>query len=73
MSAGQMDQYCKENEFEGWFETSAKDNVGIDKAAKFLISKILENRVTERPPEQTLNLNAKQNAQENESSGGCCK
>jgi len=48
-SPSQMDQYCKENNFVGWFETSAKENIGIDKAAKFLISKILENKVTERP------------------------
>jgi len=48
-SSSQMDQYCKENNFVGWFETSAKENIGIDKAAKFLISKILENKVTERP------------------------
>lgn len=33
------------------FETSAKDNIGIDKAAKFLITKILENKVTEKPPD----------------------
>jgi len=51
-TATQMDQYCKENSFAGWFETSAKDNTGIDKAAKFLISKILENKVTEKPQEQ---------------------
>lgn len=48
-SASQMDQYCKEHNFVGWFETSAKENIGIDKAAKFLISKILENKVTEKP------------------------
>eukprot|EP01118_Nematostelium_gracile_P019145 TRINITY_DN875_c0_g1_i1.p1 TRINITY_DN875_c0_g1~~TRINITY_DN875_c0_g1_i1.p1 ORF type:complete len:216 (+),score=57.43 TRINITY_DN875_c0_g1_i1:124-771(+) len=48
-NSSQMDQYCKENSFVGWFETSAKENLGIDKAAKFLISKILENKVTEKP------------------------
>eukprot|EP01114_Cavostelium_apophysatum_P004177 TRINITY_DN14356_c0_g1_i1.p1 TRINITY_DN14356_c0_g1~~TRINITY_DN14356_c0_g1_i1.p1 ORF type:complete len:221 (+),score=19.98 TRINITY_DN14356_c0_g1_i1:110-772(+) len=53
-SSSQMDQYCAENNFAGWFETSAKDNVGIDKAAKFLISKILENQVTERPSESNI-------------------
>jgi len=42
----QMDKYCEENGFIGWFETSAKDNVHIDKAAKFLVSKILENDVS---------------------------
>jgi len=48
-TAAQMDQYCKEHNFAGWFETSAKDNMGIEKASKFLISKILENRVTDKP------------------------
>jgi len=50
----QMDQYCKEHDFAGWFETSAKDNIGIDKAAKALISKILENKVTEKPQDQGI-------------------
>jgi len=50
----QMDQYCKEHNFAGWFETSAKDNIGIDKAAKALISKILENKVTEKPLDQGI-------------------
>jgi len=48
-SPSQMDQYCREHSFAGWFETSAKDNIGIDKAVKFLISKILENKVTDKP------------------------
>ena len=39
----QMDQFCRENNFVGWFETSAKDNVNIDKAAAMLVQAILEN------------------------------
>lgn len=39
----QMDQFCKENNFVGWFETSAKDNVNIDKASAMLVQAILEN------------------------------
>jgi len=42
-NAAQMDKYCEEHGFAGWEETSAKDNINIDKAAKFLVSKILEN------------------------------
>ncbi|OQV22297.1 Ras-related protein Rab-32 [Hypsibius exemplaris] len=38
-----MDQFLKENEFSGFFETSAKENIGIDQAARFLLSKIIEN------------------------------
>lgn len=38
-----MDEYCKENGFAGWFETSAKDNINIEDAAKALVNKILSN------------------------------
>ncbi len=75
-----MDSYCRENDFVGRyfriffslfrFETSAKDNLGIDKAAKFLIQKILENKVTEKPPEQGL---VDPNKKEDKKKGGCCK
>lgn len=35
-----MDEYCKQNGFAGWFETSAKDNVNIEESAKTLVSKV---------------------------------
>lgn len=35
-----MDEYCKENHFAGWYETSAKENVNIDEAAKALVNKV---------------------------------
>jgi len=44
----QMEKYCEENGFCGWFETSAKDNLNIEKAAKFLVSRILENDTRHR-------------------------
>lgn len=36
-----MDEYCKENGFSGWYETSAKENINIDDAARFLVSKVV--------------------------------
>jgi len=73
-SAAQMDQYCKENNFAGWFETSAKDNLGIDKAAKFLISKILENRVTEKPIDSGIIKPGEKKDNNGEvEKKGCCK
>ncbi|XP_067289136.1 ras-related protein Rab-38b [Pseudorasbora parva] len=36
-----MDQYCKENGFVGWFETSAKENLNINEAANFLVKHII--------------------------------
>ncbi|GAV05310.1 hypothetical protein RvY_15464-1 [Ramazzottius varieornatus] len=40
-----MDQFLRENGFCGYFETSAKDNIGIDESARYLLSKIIENEV----------------------------
>lgn len=42
-SPPQMDQFCKDHGFTGWFETSAKDNINIDEAARFLVENILAN------------------------------
>uniref|UniRef100_A0A8D0EE55 Ras-related protein Rab n=1 Tax=Salvator merianae TaxID=96440 RepID=A0A8D0EE55_SALMN len=39
----QMDQFCKDSGFVGWFETSAKDNINIEEAARFLVENILAN------------------------------
>lgn len=43
-SPSQMDQFCKEHGFTGWFETSAKDNINIDEATRFLVGNMLANQ-----------------------------
>jgi hypothetical protein len=35
-----MNEFCAEKGFAGWFETSAKENIGIDEAATFLVNKV---------------------------------
>lgn len=42
-NSSQMDEYCKDKGFIGWFETSAKENINIDEAARFLVTRILAN------------------------------
>lgn len=41
--SSKMDEYVKQNNFAGWYETSAKDNINIDEAAKALVAKIRAN------------------------------
>lgn len=73
-SSSQMNQFCSEHGFKGWFETSAKENTGIDNAATFLIKRILENKVTEKPEDPSLIRPGEQTASKNpkQKEGGCC-
>lgn len=35
-----MDEYCREKGFSTWFETSAKENINIEEAARSLVTKV---------------------------------
>ncbi len=39
-NARKMDEYCRENGFIKWFETSAKENINIETATQFLINEV---------------------------------
>jgi Ras-related protein Rab-32 len=71
-SREQMDKFCQDNGFIGWFETSAKDNVGIDNAAQFLVKNILDKVVyhDEPPADNNIKLSDKQTT-EKKSECGC--
>ncbi|XP_006628180.1 ras-related protein Rab-38 [Lepisosteus oculatus] len=51
-----MDQFCKENGFVGWFETSAKENINIDEAANCLVKHIIsiENDILQSEDPDTI-------------------
>nr|XP_032829403.1 ras-related protein Rab-32-like isoform X2 [Petromyzon marinus] len=58
-SAPQLDAFCKEHGFTGWFHTSAKENKNIDEAARFLVGHVLSNEHllgTERDDTDTVSL-----------------
>eukprot|EP00163_Fabomonas_tropica_P016076 TRINITY_DN289_c0_g1_i3.p1 TRINITY_DN289_c0_g1~~TRINITY_DN289_c0_g1_i3.p1 ORF type:complete len:183 (+),score=38.39 TRINITY_DN289_c0_g1_i3:309-857(+) len=50
----QMDQFCEEHGFVGWFETSAKENINIEKSANFLVGKIMEKNVVRAEPDPNV-------------------
>merc|ERR1711862_406061 len=56
----QMDKFCEDNGFIGWFETSAKSAQGIEEAAKCLVGKILEQSpVAPKKDNDAIKLNRK--------------
>ncbi|CAK8671127.1 unnamed protein product [Clavelina lepadiformis] len=67
----QMDQYCKEKGFVAWYETSAKANINVEEAAKFLVGQMLANDKTY--PSRDLDLNSLDlNMPLEETKTGCC-
>jgi len=76
-SAEKMDDFCREHGFEGWFETSAKENMNIDEASRFLVGRILENDRKYDEPEETeddvVDITKRSTSNGGGSSkGGCC-
>ncbi|XP_026137432.1 ras-related protein Rab-38 isoform X2 [Carassius auratus] len=63
-----MEQFCQENGFVGWFETSAKENINIDEAAHCLVKHIIAN---ENDPLQSEDADTISPQQES-SRGGTC-
>jgi len=39
-NVNQLDDYCRDKGFHSWFQTSAKENIGIDEAARSLVAKV---------------------------------
>ncbi|KAL5493152.1 hypothetical protein EMCRGX_G014289 [Ephydatia muelleri] len=73
-NVNQLEEYCKEKGFEGWFETSAKENTGIEEAARFLVSKILLNddKAEHSSPDDTDIIHPDQDEHTKQREGGGC-
>ena len=44
LSNDDLDQFCHENHYLGWFTTSAKTGLNVKKAMNFMLTKIIENK-----------------------------
>ncbi len=71
-----MNEFCQQQGFSAWFETSAKENINIDESANFLVSKILEmDRWSQEPlnvDKDKLELSANGKHKLNSSSNCAC-
>jgi len=70
-----LPNYIVENQFAGWFETSAKEDKGIEEAAKFLVEKILENHIVVKEEKRDV-ITIKETKPVNDQNSGsfsCCK
>ncbi|XP_018795745.1 PREDICTED: ras and EF-hand domain-containing protein homolog isoform X2 [Bactrocera latifrons] len=70
-----MDEYVRENGFAGWYETSAKENINIDEAARALVNKILLNdkliSAADLADSEKFNLNSSAEQSSTESKSKC--
>ncbi|GAM24986.1 hypothetical protein SAMD00019534_081610 [Acytostelium subglobosum LB1] len=72
-TANEMDKYCKDNGFIGWFETSAKENLNIEKASRFLVEHILKMDIRRnQPPTEDKGKIDLSDKTTPPTSGGCC-
>jgi len=71
-SSEQMDKFCEEQGFIGWFETSAKDNINIESAARFLVQHILENDIVREQEKAVIKVGEESDNSNASKSGGCC-
>lgn len=67
-----LDALCEKHTFKGWFETSAKNNTGIDKAVDFLVKQITKENENDNEVIRIPNKTKEINSEKQKEGGGCC-
>eukprot|EP00903_Cladosiphon_okamuranus_P020181 g18524.t1 len=67
-----LNWFCDRHGFAGWFETSAKQNINIDEASRFLVEKVLERIPASGHPSGRLGMKLSADGQGDSESSGCC-
>lgn len=72
--ANQLNEFCREQNFVAWYQTSAKENIGIEEATRTLIAKILERSaiLNEKKDADVIHLDEQPRQIAAKKSGGKC-
>ena len=46
----QLNEFCEKHGFDGWFETSAKENINIEEAARSLVARVSPPQLKQHLP-----------------------
>ncbi|CAO3600319.1 unnamed protein product [Absidia cylindrospora] len=74
----EMNQFCRDNGFSNWFETSAKDNSNIDEAARHLIESIVAiedehgTLYADEMDDDSIHLDQSKHHDQYSGGSGCC-
>uniref|UniRef100_UPI0037E8C4A3 ras-related protein Rab-32 n=1 Tax=Semicossyphus pulcher TaxID=241346 RepID=UPI0037E8C4A3 len=69
-----LDSFCKDNNFLGWFQTSAKENINIDEAGAFLVKQMMlcDAGLSNEEEHCRDRIKVSQPPGESQSQTGCC-
>ena len=79
VSDDELDDFCHENHYVGWFTTSAKTGLNVKKGMNFIITKVMknnrkleqENREHEIEASKNIDLSTMSRKQQQSEGGGC--
>lgn len=69
----EMDQYCKENKYIGFFETSAAERINVDESINFIVKYILDNGIEPYMPDVSNCVPCQETEQKPRGKNSCCK
>ncbi|CAN0152879.1 unnamed protein product [Pylaiella littoralis] len=67
-----LNWFCERHGFVGWFETSAKQNINIDEASRFLVKKVLDRLPASGTPSGRLGMKLSPVTGGSAESSSCC-
>eukprot|EP00033_Pygsuia_biforma_P000227 GCRY01000285.1.p1 GENE.GCRY01000285.1~~GCRY01000285.1.p1 ORF type:complete len:212 (-),score=30.42 GCRY01000285.1:280-915(-) len=67
----ELDKFCEEHGFCGWFDTSAREDTNINEAGRLLVQKILEVDVKQPVPDPNVVTISRKNDKKKKEQGGC--